>query len=388
MLLFFAAAAFVFVVIWGLEAMVARSFVKRIQKTMAASDNYKLDLQRSYHSAVSNGWTAIIGIGLLLTMVVLFGFSRDDTRSFLMLYVGGVMVTLLVVYVGGSPGRIKKMGLVRVLMGLMAKGSKAEVEGFAMAAVGFGDTKHELILVQAMEKWGGRTALEVIEEAKEAIITKEDSMHTDSAKYAAEVQRNLKSSFKSMEREDAVAFAQLSERYLLFQRMGAAASTPGALGTFLGDELDAYPFHARLQALNEAFPHCFCTKCYSRVEEFIQNGHVLVRCKNCQESEHLLLGITSVVGLIGGKGDFERAGDVLTVSIWDTMKKKARYAEVDSLRFGEVDSENADWTLASILETLDNQLPEDKKPIPLENSPPSGLSKNALLQLERLTTFH
>ena len=385
-LLIIGSAFLLFLLTLGLEFVAKRLFVNRVERSIAGGVQYGKALKESYRRAVSSGWTVVIAMAFGLVMAVLFGIEESEARAYLLL-IGGIFMGLFVsIYLVASPRRIKRGGLLLVLEKVMREGRKAEVEGLALAAIGFGDLKVQMTLVQAMERWGGEAALEVVVKLRERIRGyAEVVIGVDN--YAQEVIRKLDYARKTKAREDIVGYEQLGGTYLLYKRLGEAASLADAdkLRWFAEGEGEQFAFHTRMQALNQAFPDVCCQKCWARGEQVQLEHHKVVRCKRCQESEHLLLGVKGIKGLIGMEHDWKREGEMVEVGLWDAGKKTVRFAEVDATRFEAGNMENPDWSLARILEALRNQMPPEKMPIPIENEPPEGISPNALLQLEAIT---
>ena len=108
-----------------------------------------------------------------------------------------------------------------------------------------------------------------------------------------------------------------------------------------------------------------CTQCMTRAvvrKEFQWRWAV---CRKCQDSKHLVGGVSVVVGQIGGPEEFTQQGNKAFVPVWDEKAKKAQFADLDALTIYGGKPMNYNWAVAAVIGALQNDTTRKNVKIPI-----------------------
>lgn len=386
--LFFVGGIVLFVIVEILlESWSGSRFKKRLSKVPTGATYNKEHAREALDKSMQEGWTGLIALGTLLVLTAILVLPDFSLRTIMMGCSGVGLVLVAVTFGGSGKRRIVTSGLQGAILDAMQTGRDEQVRDLMEFAKGFKSEKIQLLVVQALEKWGGRTSLVMLEELWEQVRRDNSDASAGLKERTRNALAKVRFAEKDAQRGNPKRLRELALEYHFYRRLGKAAADFDAynLRWLLGESPgNNYSYHSRQEELHASFPGVFCRKCHVR-GEFWENEHYTeVVCKHCKEARHLIKNVKHVRGVLG-KGQEVQFGGILEVSLWDEAEKKTVYAEIDSLSFGEMGETDADWAVASVVEKLLNELPAEKVPVPLDNPPPKGLSNNAIHQLASLT---
>ncbi len=128
--------------------------------------------------------------------------------------------------------------------------------------------------------------------------------------------------------------------------------------------------------LREAYPIVYCKQCLSWSEEVSFREWNWIRCKRCLDVQHLVPGVFSVIGEIGGVNEWHLDNGILRIGIWDTVQRKATKAEVDALHVYPGGEFDYDWAISAVVQMIQNQMNSRVQQVPVTIHGKLELSQN------------
>jgi hypothetical protein len=128
--------------------------------------------------------------------------------------------------------------------------------------------------------------------------------------------------------------------------------------------------------LREAYPIVYCKQCLSWSEEVSFREWKWIRCKRCLDVQHLVPGVFSVIGEIGGVKDLHLDNGILRIGIWDTVQRKATKSEVDVLHVYPGGEFDYDWAISAVVQMIHNQMNSRVQQVPVTIHGELELSQN------------
>ena len=366
------------------EFITTRFFKRRLRNAIDQKSNRRQLVREAFQGSVVQAWMAIGITGMeLIAMSVAVGGDAEARGLLIAVSIAstGIVAGLLLT---GSMDSVKRKGVVKEFRRIMKTGDRQQFNDLALGVLDFGKLRFNILAVQAMERWGAPDVVPILKKLFDQTPPGFRFRPPGLKAMAEQALAKVSNAVGTIHWGDEKVWLLQAKSHLYYRRLIVAAASENSVeleGLLAGLKRDRYPVPLRQYALHRAFPDIICRDCRTRAEKVPHAYGSHVKCRVCRKSDRLETGVVQLVGRIGAGKDWERTGESLFVQLWDEGSKEPQFAEIDALAFGPLSGENSDWAIASVLETLRNEMPQDKVPIPLASDPPKQLSTNALHQL-------